>query len=198
MKNATIREEELKNRIAAEYFDRFDCTKIVGSIDFAVKPKRPSNAIDITDEYLLWAEAKSKPVGIPEMLTQLVLTIGKARTFDKLQPPPFLGCFDSEKIVFLRYANLHDIFSLSDFNWKVPPSNRETKEFRQVQAHIKKIIDNNIASEIYIFSFGKDDSELRRFVRDNFVHGKAETTKIRIDKNNFINIYNKWLETVKP
>jgi len=32
------------------------------------------------------------------MLTQLVLTIGKARTFDEILPPPFLGCYDNERI----------------------------------------------------------------------------------------------------
>ncbi|MDR1863979.1 MAG: hypothetical protein LBR08_00215, partial [Bacteroidales bacterium] len=31
-----------------------------------------------------------------------------------------------------------------------------------------------------------------------FVVGKSETAKIKIDKNNFIIIYNKWLQTVKP
>ena len=32
----SIREEELKNRIAAEFFGKFDCTRIVGNIDFCV------------------------------------------------------------------------------------------------------------------------------------------------------------------
>jgi len=198
MKNAIVREEELKNRIAVEFFDKFDCTRIIGSIDFAVKRKRPNCAIDCNDDYLLWAEAKAKVDGIPEMITQLVLTIGKARTFDKEPPPPFLGCFDSKKIAFLRYANLHEIFNLSDFNWKVSPSNRETKEFAQVESYIRKIVDSDISSEIFIFQFGRDDSELKRFIRDNFVLGKTETTRTRIDKNNFISIYNKWLEAVKP
>ena len=37
---ANIREEELKNRVAALYFGKFDCTRIVGNIDFCVSPKR--------------------------------------------------------------------------------------------------------------------------------------------------------------
>jgi hypothetical protein len=32
----------------------------------------------------------------------------------------------------------------------------------------------------------------------NFVTGKADLSKIRIDKNNFLSIYNKWLASVKP
>ena len=35
-----IREEELKNRIAAWFFGKYDCTRIVGNIDFCVLPKR--------------------------------------------------------------------------------------------------------------------------------------------------------------
>ncbi|MDR1551951.1 MAG: hypothetical protein LBS69_00610, partial [Prevotellaceae bacterium] len=42
------------------------------------------------------------------------------------------------------------------------------------------------------------EKDLKRFIRENFVVGKSDTTKIQIDKNNFIIIYNKWLETVKP
>ena len=36
---AAIREEELKNRIAAMFFGKYDCTRIVGNIDFCVLPK---------------------------------------------------------------------------------------------------------------------------------------------------------------
>ena len=37
---ATIREEELKNRVAALLFGKYDCTRIVGNIDFCVSFKR--------------------------------------------------------------------------------------------------------------------------------------------------------------
>ena len=36
----TIREEELKNRVAADFFGSYDCTRIVGNIDFCVSTKR--------------------------------------------------------------------------------------------------------------------------------------------------------------
>jgi hypothetical protein len=35
-------------------------------------------------------------------------------------------------------------------------------------------------------------------VKKNFIVGKTDTSKIRIDKNNFTVIYNKWLTTVRP
>ena len=37
---AAIREEELKNRVAVMFFGKYDCTRIVGNIDFCVSPKR--------------------------------------------------------------------------------------------------------------------------------------------------------------
>ena len=198
MKRENILEEEIKNAVAAEYFQKYDCTKILGKIDFAVKTKRPKNAIDFNNQYLLWAEAKQRPADIAAMLAQLVLTIGKARTFDEILPPPFLGAFDSEKIAFVPYSEIQDIFYQNDFNWNVAPSNRETKEFKQVYSQIEKIINNDIPWETYLFYFAKDDNELRRFIRENFVVGKSDIATIKIDKNNFITIYNKWLDTVKP
>ena len=116
MKYSNIREETLKNMVAQDFFGKFDCTEIIKNIDFAVKASAPSNSPErgvfspplegLGEAYLLWAEAKQKSADILEMLTQLVLTIGKARTFDKVLPPPFLGCFDYEKIVFIPYADI--------------------------------------------------------------------------------------------
>jgi hypothetical protein len=113
-------------------------------------------------------------------------------------PPSYLGCFDCEKIALVPYADIQDIFYQNDFNWKVAPSDRETKEFKQIYTQIQKIIDNDIPWKTYLFDFEKDKKELKRFIHENFIVGKSETTKIKIDKNNFIIIYNKWLETVKP
>ncbi|GHT18671.1 hypothetical protein AGMMS4957_01410 [Bacteroidia bacterium] len=205
MKYPNIREEELKNSVATDFFKDFDCDKIVGFIDFAVKVKHKSSNLlslqDLTgfnDEYLLWAEAKQKSTDIVAMLTQLVLTIGKARTFDKMMPPPFLGCFDCEKIAFVPYSEIQHIFYQNDFNWKITPSNTDTKEFRLVYEQISKILNNDTPWNTYVFDFESDEKELRRFIRENFIVGKSETAKLQIDKNNFITIYSKWLANVKP
>ncbi|MCL2074244.1 MAG: hypothetical protein FWH18_10000, partial [Marinilabiliaceae bacterium] len=112
-------------------------------------------------------------------------------------PPPFLGCFDGEKIAFVPYSELQHIFYLSDINWKVAPSNKDTREFKYIYSLIEKIL-NQTPWNTYIFDFEKDDKELRKFIKDNFVIGKTETTKTKIDKNNFLTIYSKWVETVKP
>jgi len=192
-----IREEELKNKVAADFFAKYDCTDIIKDIDFAVKLKRPSNSFNFNDEYLLWAEAKATPSDILIMLTQLVLTIGKARTFNQVLPPKFLGCFDCEKIAFIPYADIQDIFHQNDFNWKAAPSNRESKEFKQVHLQINKIINNDDPHKTYCLKFS-DENNLKLFILKNFLMGKNDVSKIRIDKNNFISIYSKWLEVVKP
>ena len=198
MKYSNILEEEIKNKVTQDFFQKFDCTKILGKIDFAVKHKVINPLAE--NGYLLWAEAKQKPTDILVMLTQLVLTIGKARTFDEILPPSFLGCYDNEKIAFIPYSEIQHIFYQNDFNWKVTPSNTETKEFRLIYEQIKKIVDTDIPWETYLFDFEKDEKELKQFIHNNFNKGinPLVTVKIRIDKNNFITIYNKWLETVKP
>jgi hypothetical protein len=51
---------------------------------------------------------------------------------------------------------------------------------------------------LYIFNFDTDEAELRTFIKNNFVIGKTDTTKIQITKNNFTWIYAKWCNDVKP
>ena len=38
----TIREEELKNKVARDYFYSFDNTQIIDEIDFSIAPKKRS------------------------------------------------------------------------------------------------------------------------------------------------------------
>ena len=42
MKYKNIREEELKNKVGADWFKQFDTTEILGNIDFTVLPKQGS------------------------------------------------------------------------------------------------------------------------------------------------------------
>jgi len=184
-----IREEELKNKVATDFFHKYNCDDIIKDIDFAVKAKH--------GEYLLWAEAKKNSTDIVAMLAQLVLTIGKARTFNEVLPPKFLGCFDCEKIAFIPYADIQDVFHQNDFNWNVTPSNRDSKEYKQIYTQINKIINNDNSQRTYCFDFEKNENNLKLFILKNFMPG-GEISKIKIDKNNFISVYGKWLEAVKP
>jgi hypothetical protein len=188
-----IREEELKNKIAKDYFWLYDTTKIIGNVDFCVAIRQSQQGL-FEQESLLWAEAKKGISDIYNSLVQLILTIGKARTFDKYLPPNMLGAFDAEKIAFIPYNDVHDIFYINDFNWNVTPSNYETKEFKIVYNKVKSILDQNT----FLYFYDKHDKELKKFIQSNFIVGKFGFTKTRIDKNNFIVIYNKWLQSVKP
>lgn len=188
----TIREEELKNKVARDYFYSFDNTQIIEEIDFSIAPKKESDKKDT--EYFLWAEAKKgNKNDIYESFVQLILTIGKKRVFDKHLPPPFLGAFDAEKIAFIQYYKVLDVFNQNDFNWNVTPSDHESKEFKQLY----DLVENTLKNESYIYKFDDDESELKEFIRANFIAGKNSLSKVQIDKNNFVNIYSKWLNAVK-
>lgn len=193
MKYQNIREEELKNKVAKDYFWLYDCTRIIGNVDFCVSMHQ-SKKDDAEQESLLWAEAKRGSSDIYKSLVQLILTIGKARTFDKHLPPAFLGAFDGEKIAFIPYNDISEVFYINDFNWNVTPSNHDTKEFKLIHEKVKKILD----SKTLLFNFSNDDKDLKRFIKQNFQESKRGITKIQIDKNNFMVVYNKWLQTVKP
>ena len=190
MKYQKIREEELKNKVGADWFKQFDTTEILGNIDFTVFPQQ-DNLFGRTP--LLWAEAKTGNFDVATMFVQLILTIGKARTFDKTMPPAFLGAFDFKKIAFVPYINVQDIFYINDFNWNVTPSNHETKEFQLIKQRVEATLKQNT----YVYDYEKDEKELQAFIKNNVA--KATTTsKLKIDKNNFIPIYLRWLEIVKP
>ena len=190
MKYKNIRKEELKNKVGADWFEGFDTTEIVGNIDFTVFPEQDGL---FGRTALLWAEAKTGDFDIPSMFVQLILTIGKARTFDKTLPPAFLGAFDGKKIVFVPYSDVQDIFYLNDFNWTVAPSNHDTKEFELIQTRIEQ----TLAQNTHVYEYEKDEAELRFFIKNNVAQA-IQTSKIQIDKNNFIPIYLRWLDAIKP
>lgn len=190
-----ILEEELKNKVGKEWFARYDTTQIIGKIDFCVAVPIGDGPELFETESLLWAEAKSGTrKDLYESFVQLILTIGRARTFDDHLPPAFLGAFDAEKIGLLPYNTVLDVFYQNDFNWNVTPSDHTTKEFRQIY----NLVSDTLKGGAIIYRFADDKKELQHFIRNNFIVGKSRQTKIRINKNNFTNIYHKWSQCVKP
>lgn len=191
MKYSNIREEELKNKVGSDFFSDFDTTEILGNIDFSVNPKQQQ--LFGPKSPLLRAEAKTGNHDVPTMFVQLILTIGKARTFEKTLPPTFLGAFDFQKFAFIEYLAIQDIFYENDFNWNVTPSNHETREFKLVLNRVKDILKKNTT----VFDYEKDEKKLKDFIKINIGQAKI-SSKIKINKNNFIPIYLRWLEYVKP
>ncbi len=189
-----IREEELKNKVAADWFADYDTTQIIGNIDFCVA--LPCHEPEFFEtEYLLWAEAKAGTRhDIYASFVQLILTIGRARTFDRHLPPRFLGAFDAEKIAFLPYERIIDVFYVNDFNWNVTPSDHDSREFRQLY----DCVSQSLQADATTYRFDRDAHELRQFIRQNFVVKTGTVSKVRISKNNFIHIYQKWHAEVAP
>lgn len=125
---------------------------------------------------------------------QLILTIGKAKTYETYLPPLFLGALDAEKIAFIQYTSVSHIFYKSDFNWNVTPSDHNSKEFKELH----EIIRTQLETDSQLYYYERDEKELRAFIANNFVLGNTEHMQIQVSKSNFTAVYLKWLEAVKP
>lgn len=186
------REEEVKSKIAKHFFNKYDTTNYIGNVDFTVA--EPSKREKEVKKYFLWAEVKRGVVDPKISLAQLILTIGKEKIYNKYLPPLFLGTFDAEKIMFLPYAEIQHIFYINDFNWNVRPSDQNTKEFNT----ILRTIESSVNGKYMLFHYEKDEKDLRRFIEENFLSNSTGSIKIKIDKSNFVNVYHKWVDKVKP
>ena len=193
MYSLSIAEEELKNKVALDFFAEFDSTQILGEIDFCVSFKKQTF---FENTYFLWAEAKKgKEADIYESFSQLILTIAKHKHHQKHQPPPFLGAFDAQKIAFIKYSEIMSFLDITDFDYQhITPSKHESKEFQKFHSQIKGILE----SKRLLFDFDKDNAELKNFIKTNFVLENAELNQIQITEDNFVHIYIKWLNAVKP
>ena len=182
----TIQEEELKNKVREEWFSNYDNTGIPGKVDFYV---------GYENNTYLWAEAKrGVKRDIYEQFVQLILTIGKDRRFNQLEAPDYLGSFDAEKIGFVHYDEVSEVFELNDFNWQVAPSDHTTKEFKQLY----ELVHETLKDHVFIFNFEQQGDSLRYFIKDKFSLTGRRASKINVNKNNFPHIYRRWLKEVKP
>lgn len=183
--STTIREEELKNLVKEDWFDAYDTARIVGDIDFYV-----GKGI----QTYVWGEAKKGvKKDIYTSFVQLILTIGKAKIYSKADSlPAYLCSFDAEKIGFVLYDSISEVFEQNDFNWNVTPSNHNTKEFKQLYS----MLHDQLADSILIYDFDKQPESLRFFIRSTFTLGKHKTPKVAINKNNFPHVYRKWYSEV--
>ena len=182
----TIQEEDLKNKVREEWFSGYDNTTIPGNVDFYVGHEK---------NVFLWAEAKrGVKRDIYEQFVQLILTIGKDRRFDELEAPDYLGSFDAEKIGFVHYDEISEVFELNDFNWQVTPSNHTTKEFKRLY----KMVHDTLKDHVFIFNFETQGDSLRFFIKDKFSLSGRRAARVNVNKNNFPHIYRRWLKEVKP
>ena len=186
-----IQEDETKNKIRKEYFINFDWTRSIGKVDLCVSS---NPQIGVPQVNYLWAETKQgTKKDIYESFIQLILTIGKGRIYESEMPPYFLGAADAEKIAFVEYSKVMHIFSKTDFNWNVPPSDHGTKEFKELYA----LLQEDLSKDVVLFKYAYDDKLIRAFVKRNFKEGRTDMQKQPVGKNNFTFVYYDWVNTVK-
>ena len=182
--STTIQEEELKNLVRKDWFADYDTAHIEGNIDFFVGKGVQS---------FVWGEAKRGIKDIYTSFVQLILTIGKAQTYNTVDRlPAYLCSFDAEKIGFVLYDSVSEVFEMNDFNWNVTPSNHQSKEFKLLYSKLHDQLSNTVM----IYDFDRQAESLRYFIRTAFALGKHKAPKVAINKNNFPHIYRKWYDEV--
>lgn len=188
---ADIRESEIKNRLKKEYFDAYDWTRVIGDIDLAVCSQP---VIGTPQTTFLWMETKKGVRDYYESLIQLILTVGKARTFEKELPPYFLGAADAQSVVFVPYSEVMHIFTKTDFNWNVTPSDHGTKEFKELYS----LLHDELSKQVLVFKYAFDSESMKKWIRKNFKEGRKAAAKMPVNKNNFTFVYYDWVKSVKP
>ena len=196
--NNVQKEETLKAQVFRDFFSKskFAYEPDTGNIDFIVTDAKlkacGSKQDSIFKHHFLWAEAKKGIHEIPVMFTQLLLTLKKLYDRGDQLPPPYIGCFDTEKIAFVPFHDILSIFTDNDVNWNITPSNHTSGDFLKTRKKVEGLLKKNLV----IFNFVIDKKEIENFINNNLVAGNI-TAKFHINKNNFVIIYSKWLEKVK-
>jgi hypothetical protein len=192
------KEETLKGLVYNDYFSRFGYEPNIDNIDFVITDKKARD--DLFSEgpgsstHYLWAEAKKGTRDVFDMFTQLILTCKKTYEKGEHLAPPWLGVFDEARIAFVSFHDTLPIFTVTDFNWNITPSGHETEDFRKAREKIKNLIGAKMA----VYNFGADDREIHEFIKTHFTADGGASVKSPITKDNFVQIFIKWIKEVKP
>ncbi|GAA7022835.1 hypothetical protein Kyoto28A_14180 [Helicobacter pylori] len=186
---SSLNEEPLKSSVAKAFFENFDFSG--DKIDFIITYNHKNKGKPLWVEPILWAEGKKGKSELFKSLAQLILTIGKHKFYTHF-PPPYLGAFDAFSFLFVEYHKLDFIFTRSDIDFSVTPSNHNTESFKHLLNELTPLLEK----EALIFDYETQNKELKAFIKDNLLYSKH--SKIPVDKNNFVHVYFKWVEHVKP
>lgn len=185
---SNLNEEPLKSSVAKAFFENFDFSG--DKIDFIITYSHKNKGKPLWVEPILWAEGKKGKSELFKSLAQLILTIGKHKFYTHF-PPPYLGAFDAFSFLFVEYHKLDFIFTRSDIDFSVTPSNHNTESFKHLLNELTPLLEK----EASIFDYETQNKELKAFIKDNLLYSKR--SKIPVDKNNFVHVYFKWVEHVK-
>ncbi|GMO26781.1 MAG: hypothetical protein Pg6A_14180 [Termitinemataceae bacterium] len=192
------KEETLKGLVYQDYFSKFSYEPNIDNIDFVVTNKKARG--DLFSEsmgssvHIAYGEAKKGIRDLFDMFTQLILTCKKTYEKGEHLAPPWLLVFDEARIAFVAFHDILPIFTETDFNWNQTPSNHETADFQKAREKVK----NLIGAKIVVYNFGADDNEIKEFIKTHFVAGASASIKSPITKDNFVQIFIKWVKEVKP
>ncbi|GHU25959.1 hypothetical protein FACS1894164_16350 [Spirochaetia bacterium] len=193
------KEETLKAHIFADFFgtEKYDYDPNIDNIDFVITDKKTRNDLFSdgigNSKHYLWAESKKGVQNIESMLTQLILTCRKTYEKGEYLAPPWIGCFDTEKIAFVPFYDILSIFNETDINWNTAPSNHESSDFQKAQSKIVKLVLSNLV----VYHFDTDEKEIKEFIKTH-LSGGISTIKSPITKDNFVQIFIKWVKEIKP
>ncbi len=179
---SNLAEEPLKNAIRERYFKEFICSG--DKIDFQIYAPKEQ-----LPRPLLSAEAKAGVYDPKKALTQLVLTLLK---YPQEHLAPFLGAFDSTRFSVLDTLKLEPLLlKLSKKSYTSAPSNTQSAEFQEVYTLLSPLLDTHLTH----YEFATQEKELKSFIQSLHTIPKLATP---IDKNNFVHVYQAWVQKVKP
>ncbi|GAA7427881.1 hypothetical protein ID0988_14290 [Helicobacter pylori] len=186
---SNLNEEPLKSQIKAEFFKDKKFLYSGDKIDFKLSYKHPNATLPI-----LWGEAKRGDFDdLDKAFTQLLLTIGKHRFYTH-HTPPYLCAFNAFRMEFIAFDDtITSFFYKSDIDFSITPSKHNTAGFKHALEAFKAMCK----SHKLVFDFKTQSQECKEFIENN-LNSSHLTNKIKIDKNNFFTIYQKWFEAVKP
>lgn len=180
-----VSEFDLRNQVAKEFFADFHTIIENNRVDFLVS----SDKQQLFKQDFLWAESKLGNTPIETMFSQLLLTIKPLLNSGEIFPPKYIGVFNKQFISFIEWHNILEIFNLNDLNWTERPSGVSQKTINTITPYLKNKIT---------FQFDTEAKEIKEFIAKNFIPENARTIKLKVNKNNFIAVYNKWLKEVYP
>ncbi len=186
---SNLNEESLKSQIRDEFFKDKKFIYRGGKIDFMLNYEHHNATLPI-----LWGEAKRGDFDdLDKAFTQLLLTIGKHRFYTH-HTPPYLCAFNAFRMEFIAFNDtITSFFYKSDIDFSITPSNHNTEGFKRTLEAFKAMCK----SHKLVFDFKTQSQECKEFIENN-LNSSHLINKIKIDKNNFFTIYQKWLKAVKP
>jgi hypothetical protein len=192
------KEETLKGLVHDDFFSQFGYEPNIDNIDFVITDKKArgdlfSDGLGSSCHYL-WAEAKKGAHDVFDMFTQLLLTCKKTYEKGEHLAPPWLGVFDEGRISFVSFHDILPIFTETDFNWRQTPSDHDTDDFKKAREKVK----NLIGAKIVVYNFGTDERDIKEFVKTHFTPNGVASIKSPITKDNFVQVFIKWVKEVKP